>query len=89
MTRDRSSWSGIRYLETKRIRRLQNTGVAAARLTSSLHNHHPHDPHVQGTPYKSLEELCLEPGIRENAFLFKTPIKMSVLAALRGSSFQP
>jgi len=87
MTRDRGSWSGSRYLETKRIRRLRNTEVASARLTSFPPNHRRPDRFVQKTPYKPLEKLVLQASICENAFSAKTLIKMSVLAPRRGSSF--
>jgi hypothetical protein len=89
MTRDSGSWSGSRYLGTKRSRRLQNKEVAAARLTSYLYDFRLQGLYVQETLYKPFEELLLEAGTRENAFSVQTPIKMSVLAAVRGSSFQP
>ena len=89
MTRDSGSWSGSRYLGTRRSRRLQNTEVGAARLTFYLYDFRRQDPRIQETPYKALEEWRLRAETCENAFLVKTPIKMSVLAAVGGSSFQP
>jgi hypothetical protein len=76
-------------LETKRHGRLQNTEVAAERLTFFLQDRPLHGWHVSTTPYKSEEEMPLWAGVRVNAFLVKTPKEMNVLAEALGSSFQP
>jgi hypothetical protein len=42
---------------------------------------------IQQTPYKPLEGWRLRAGVWENAYRRETPIKMSVLARVGGSSF--